>query len=562
MKPVIVFLPIIAATLLGTGCVAFNMGAPDKKTYEFRAGKAKPTPLDRETIDVGPTFSRKTEDDNYVVDAAIARALGLDKVVAIPAGAKTVSVPRELANKHGVSSSSAPKPPKGEELGKIDIGLAGTVLVRQQTGDVYHDVTITKQNRMSFGFFPWGAEYFHRPKGSLEPMVGWRQKSGTLYEKDTNNRVTAVYFGGAIATPFTLLFTPFFGRYECHSHHWKGNIGILDKLTPADREKIDINVRSTKNAGIGEFAHCSWLGFHKYQTIVIGPETSGRIDGRTETERHQVKVPGPYKIEFRIPSLGYRKIQSMAPGETIETFLLPPVEEDMEVESKIRFLPAEATSGTIADKDALTVFDAAQGKTFSRSVKLYASASAGSVFSSGVSTQVVVHVKAPSAPFKTEKRKAKREGWTIYRVTILDDTMTAFDINKLAKPSILSELRNEYASNHPDAEARTIHAHVSYVTDPSDEQVLVYSGVAFAVQPVDRMEYDAGTRRGTIRLRVSDYLDLKAARAWARENIEKIVAEKNVIIESGNELPSGAKYKSLDEVLESGILTIHFEAVN
>lgn len=553
---------LVAAASLSTGCVAFSMGDPDQRTYEFRTGKAKPVTLDRKTVEVGPSLSRKSSDDEYVVDVAVARALGLDKVVAIPAGAKTVSVSRELANRHGVSSSSARKPPKGEELGRIDIGLAGDILVRLQTGDVYREVTIAKQNRMSFGLFPWGAEYYYRPKESLEPMVGWRHKHGTIYEKNDRSRIDAVYFGGAFATPFALLYTPFFGKYECRSHHWKGNIGVLSKLSPADREKADINVRSTKNAGLGEFAHCAWFGFHRYQTIMIGPEMPGRTDKREETERRPVKVPGPYKIEFRIPSLGYRKVQTVEPERTEETFLLPSVEEDVDAEAKIRFLPADAANETIADPDALAVFEAARGKTFSRNIRLYASASSGGFAAGGVMTQVVMHVQSPETPFRSEKRKAKREGWTVYRVSILDDGMTAFDVNKLVKPDILRELRDEFASKNPGVEASSIHAHASYVTDPEDARVLVYSGLAFAIQPIDRMEYDDKTRRGTVRLRVSDHLDLKAARAWARENIERIVSEKNVLLEPGKSLPPGAQYRSLDEVLENGILTIHFEATN
>ncbi len=514
MKQVFIFSSLlVAAMCFLSGCVAFNMGAPDRQTYEFKVGKANPVALGRETVEVGPSLFRK--------------------------------------------------PGKGEELGKIDIGLAGDVLLRQKKGDVYHQVTITRQDRMSFGLFPWGAEYYWRPKESLEPMVGWQHKSGTIYQKDTNNRVSAVYFGGAFATPFALLYTPLFGKYECHSHHWKGNIGILAKLSSADREKADINVRSTKSAGMGEFAHCAWLGFHKYQTIVIGPELSGRTDEWEETERRSVKVPGPYKIEFRIPSIGYRKVQTVESGETAETFLLPPVEEDVEVESKIRFFPAETVHGVLFDQNANAVFDAAQGKTFSRNVKLYASASAGGFAPiGGVTTQVVVHVREPVVPFMTEKKESNRKGWSIYRITILDEDKTAFDINKLAKPEILRELRDEYISCHPDVQADVVNAHASYVTDPADGRVLVYSGVAFAVQPVDRMEYDAETRRGTIRLRVSDHLDLKAARAWARENIEKIVSEKNIVLEHGKSLPVGATYRSLDEVLENGILTIGFEAEN
>lgn len=551
---------LLAAACAGSGCVAFNMGEPDRETYEFKIGPAKATPLDRTVIDAGPVLSRKSEDDNYVVDAAVARALGLDKVVPVPAGAKTVSVPREIANRHGVSGSVSRRPAKGEELGKIDIGLAGDVELKQRTGDVYGKVTITKQNRMSFGLVPGAAEYFLRPEGSLKPMVGWEHKHGTQYEKELRSSAAMSMYGGLLATPFAILCTPFAGKYECHSHHWQGNIGVLQKLSPADREKADINVRSTKFAGLGEAAHWPWFGFHKYQTIVIGPQESGRTDTRVESERRTVRVKGPYKIEFRIPALGYRKVQTVGRDAESETFLLPSVEEDVDAEAKIRFLPAGADAGTIVDRDENAVFAAVRGKTYSRQVRLHASASTGGFAPGGVVTQIVV--RPQEAPFSISKLRSKKTGRISYRVTKHDESMTAFDVDKLARPEILRELAEAYAADHPGEEADTIRAYASYVTDKTDPDVLVYAGTAFTVRPAERMEYDAETRRGSVRLRVSDHLDLKSARAWARENVGMIVSDKNIALEAGGSPPAGAKFRLLDDKLEDGILTIWFEAVD
>jgi hypothetical protein len=51
------------------------------------------------------------------------------------------------------------------------------------------------------------------------------------------------------------------------------------------------------------------------------------------------------------------------------------------------------------------------------------------------------------------------------------------------------------------------------------------------------------------------------AKRWARDNIEAIAREKNVLLEAGGAPPEGAVYRSLGETLEDGVLTVEFEAV-
>ena len=51
-------------------------------------------------------------------------------------------------------------------------------------------------------------------------------------------------------------------------------------------------------------------------------------------------------------------------------------------------------------------------------------------------------------------------------------------------------------------------------------------------------------------------------RTYVRANISAIVSEKNVILEAGQAPPAGARYRSLGESYEDGILTVEFEALD
>lgn len=166
--------------------------------------------------------------------------------------------------------------------------------------------------------------------------------------------------------------------------------------------------------------------------------------------------------------------------------------------------------------------------------------------------------KAAAYEIATEEPFAR--GRAAYRVRIRDASMTAFEVVRAVKPEIETILRDAFAAETPGVESASVRAYV--VPEFLENRSIRFRGVAFSVQPVtDGWRYDADSHRGSIRLRVSEGMTAEEAKRWARDNIAAIAEEKNVSLETGEAPPAGAKYRSLGETLENGVLTVEFEAV-
>lgn len=72
------------------------------------------------------------------------------------------------------------------------------------------------------------------------------------------------------------------------------------------------------------------------------------------------------------------------------------------------------------------------------------------------------------------------------------------------------------------------------------------------------MSYDSNSRRGTFAVKVVAG-DFEATRRWVRKNIESIVADKNIMLKTG-ERPPQAHYKLLNEEVKDGVIVVEFEA--
>lgn len=170
-------------------------------------------------------------------------------------------------------------------------------------------------------------------------------------------------------------------------------------------------------------------------------------------------------------------------------------------------------------------------------------------------------VESPkAAPYEITTEEVFSKGRAVYRVSITDSSMTAFDVVKAVRPEIETILKDAFASEVPGLSPDSIRAYV--VPEFCENRVIRFRGWAFAAKPVaDGWRYDSDTRRGVARFRLSGGMPPEEAKRWARENIEAIAMEKNVVLEAGAMLPAGAKYRSLGEKLEDGVLTVEFEAV-
>ena len=142
------------------------------------------------------------------------------------------------------------------------------------------------------------------------------------------------------------------------------------------------------------------------------------------------------------------------------------------------------------------------------------------------------------SPYGIETIQPYSLGKALYRVTIHNESLTAFDVERLVRPEIERILRMAFAAENPGVSDSSIRAYA--IPDFGNDRTLLFSGRVFSIEPVeDGWNYNPNTRCGWVRLRIFGGMSAEDAKRWARENISAIVADKNVVIETGKALPSG-----------------------
>ena len=174
-------------------------------------------------------------------------------------------------------------------------------------------------------------------------------------------------------------------------------------------------------------------------------------------------------------------------------------------------------------------------------------------------SRAAVGVPLPEAPYEIETLAPYSEGKAAYRITIRDASRTAFEVERMVRPDIERILRDAFAAENPGASDASVRVYI--IPDFGSDRTIRMSGTAFSLEPTtDGWEYDDSDRRGRIRLRIRGGMSPEDLKRWVRENISAIVAEKNVSLVVGKASPVGAKYRSLGETLDNGILTVEFQA--
>lgn len=536
--------------VLGTGCVAFDVGRPQTFTNEEKVFETAKEPSATE-----------------VVDAEVAL--------------------------------SQPKP------GFAEVRLLATVRETYPRTCRTDRTTVIRQKRMSFGFMPFFAEY-DGPGDSLVPAMFYRNgrttedsdlgrryvyKAEADVESEPDILLAGIWLipGLYVNSVVSLVWTPFFGDWECRHVDWaergksrRGSHGagqlFFDTATPAlhalsrfpeaDRRRIGVRTcydPEKTSPGLDVITHWKLFGFHKFLRIrvqgpVRGPVADADPDIRT---RRRVPVPGPVSVRVSIPDVGWTGSGVIAEDGRGASIALPHVERDRSATAVVTVSAAGGLAGDACRKAA--------GGDWRFPVSLRAAAgvyrAAGGAMPAPVVTQVVVHVTEPAAaperkeaPWDIETVEPYAGGRAAYLVTIHDAARTAFDVKREVQPEIERSLRDAFCASNPGIDEAAVRAYVS--SEFGADRTIRLSGVAFSVAPVsDGWSYDSDTHRGSVRLRVSAHMRPEDAKRWGRENIAAIVAEKNVAIESGGAPPPGSTYRSLSESFENGILAIEFEAV-
>ncbi len=264
------------------------------------------------------------------------------------------------------------------------IGLVGKVTSKQPRIQHYDIVTVEKKKKLAFGFFPslsendiGGLSYSSKRLATTRALdykhgmyrSGMEYNTitcggcgGTLWELFKMHVVTAL--GLALDIPYALLYEPFFGSWECDSHHWTGaNIEYLDKFSPEERRKIgawtSFDYEEHPTAPSRWFlSHIALVGFHRYSDYEIhNPvESSKTTPVPSKTTIFERNVYGPYTMTLDLPALGFKKNIDVLPGLTFATISLPSAAKGRSfANGTIRFQMPPGGQADVHDADNLAL---------------------------------------------------------------------------------------------------------------------------------------------------------------------------------------------------------------
>lgn len=522
---------------------------------------------------------------------ACALSIAVSGCVAIDAGKPETFTHTETTTKVASSPSSwevtAARGESQQAGNKLVAGIAADVLEGYAKIPVEETVVVRKQKRLAIGFFPGAAERFLMPDGALDsgqgfqivgyadaPRFHWQYGEEVSYAGEHLYSILMVGIPYVFGTVNSLLIQPFAGWSCGHDHVDKKNlkekgfvrgthIPILDasdspklcaleRIPEAERKQIGVRTCFDRSVPGGFFTHMGLVGCHKYLGVFVAPveRKEGPPVGE-EIKFRRADVEGPYMAELSIPGMGYAQEVRVGKGAKHAEFELPVAERKCVVEAVMRFRADGEGSVSEVTRRAL---EKVAGQEYRFDVTLQGGATAAAA---------AVPAAAPRAgggAYEVVGITPSENGQYEVRVRIADKSKT-FDIGWAVEPDVKRMIREDFANRHPGTGIQYVREMVEWETE-EDGAILVYRGWAFSARPVsDGWTYDDGSRRGTVRLRISEGMPPDEAKRWARENIEAIVKEKNVALEAGKAPPEGAVYRSLGETLEDGVLTVEFEAV-
>lgn len=508
----------------------------------------------------------------------------------LPAGEETRTTGREVLFGQVVAEMGG-QSGDGKTL-PVEISLHGMMDRVEQKGRKVNVVDVTRQKRLSFGLFPGTAEWIFRPEGwavpdgapsgmtpeQQEELIAMRYRAhwGDWGDSVRANSLQVpeaclpfvgmleVGLGLGVGALYTTPLTPYFlfvepvaGHWTCQSHMcWidlsKGQSGSL-RYWEANGEghfrKVDPSMIREK---LVAFVHCIPLGFFRHSFVKFSEEREGEWSptGPARHVREAVAAKGPYRVEVRIPALGYADSRVAWRGAEKVRFDVPRGNVPGEVVALVKC----RAEGTVADESQRALLEDA-GK-WTQVVPLWLPGPAGSEV-----RVVVEQARLKGALLRYAKERDMGNGGARWVVEILDESLETLDVAAFARPLILDELRAGWLERHPEEAEGSVGAWADWRSGEND-RTLVFSGAAFSVRPIaDGWRYDAATRGGEVRWMVPEDADAEAVRRWARENVESIARDRAAVLKAGEAAPEGGRYRSLSERLENGVLTLEFEVV-
>lgn len=522
----------IAAAFIGSGCVAFNVGKPETFTQTNQIVETISPPFQTEVI----TSDAQLQERDFEV---------------------VVSLSLEIQEKF-------------------------------ETREHSETFTVRKQKRLAIGLFPGASEAFLMPDGALaitdaSPHVNPKRSNEYIYfgNPSDNNFVGAQIAGTLIGVPvvigtvYSLLCAPF-DNWSCSHHsyfdprfvkkcsdnpfYWDTSgspkLKALQRM-PADVRR-GINTCYEYPIYSGGGLHLGLIGCHKYLAVFMdGPMESQSKNGAPKARRTSTVANGPYIAELSVPVLNHIDRKLVSARDTQAVFALPAVERDCMVEAVVSFREDNSVNGRNASDLTRQALAKAAGRQWRFDVALKGT---GRVDSGGHQKSEPVLQPPPLKDFEVVTIKPLGDGQYLVRVEVKDKSKT-FSILHLIKPEVYRLVHENFRSKNPVEPAQFVRESMRYETE-EDGRILSFTGWVFSVRPIDEgWHYDDESRTGWLRLRIMGGIPAVEAERWAHENIGEIVKYKNVVLEEGRAPPPGAKFRSLSEHCENGVLTVEFEAL-
>lgn len=502
MKSSLLLLSLASCVLIGTGCVAFNVGEP--KT------------VPRVDSPWGKPFEKE-----------LSRTLRSADV--------------ELTD---VS------PDQKAGVARVSIQVSGSFSATFQPYVRYTRREVTVQRKMSFGLYPVWAEWIWKPDKAADPA--WSRKLENVFVEWAGCSEAAPVAGAigfllvgsigsciaSVAVPYSLLVAPFYGNYE----------GFTNNDNPSPILFVPL--------GFHRYQTTTWG--RKLSDLEV-------TNGAQQTRDVSCRATGPFNVWLVIPELSYSKTISVPWGQTTAMFEVPMDSVDREVEARIGvFAPNEMERQP--SKDTLALLDKVSRRYFVGNITLPGAVEPVVRKEVVVERVVVRSdpPRPGKAPYDIVEESPLRNGRVLYRVAILDESKTKLEILRLVRPEIERILTNAFLAENPGADESKIR--VLVVPDLGRERLFFdVRGTAVSTEPaVTKWTYDSESGAGTIQILLPRGMDAQKAKAWTRKNIGAIVADKGIAVEVGKSPPSGAKYRIFgkETISDNGELTLSFEIGN
>ena len=168
------------------------------------------------------------------------------------------------------------------------------------------------------------------------------------------------------------------------------------------------------------------------------------------------------------------------------------------------------------------------------------------------------------APYDITTVKPYKDGKAVFRLAILDDSAFEKDILRDAKAEVERTVGDSFAADSPDADVEVppVTVSVNRLKTADGTRAFRLTGRVVSTQnDLIGWNYDARTRRGSLRFRAGSSADARKIKAWAAKHVEAIVADKGTAVEVGQAPPPGAKYRMLADEFKDGVLTVSFEVI-